>query len=252
MPTSHGACRLLLKLIGFGTAFWHESWNLVDFFIVIASVFEVAVYWAGFWHESWNLVDFFIVIASVFEVAVYWAGFWHETSNLSVLRLVRVFRIVRQHLIDAVPYEYNLIAMAAGSSRHSSGLHCSCGPFSLHVKMSSGESPIQSYSLTVVQGDTADCDHSLHVSTTYSCTPCVECPPRRFTVMACGFFGNDDKLIAAGFDSDAYFGTFGRSLLTMFQIMMLDQLNIIRTVGEVHPGSQAFFVVFICISAWGV
>lgn len=47
-----------------------------------------------------------------------------------------------------------------------------------------------------------------------------------------------------------WFGTIPASLYTLFQLMMLETMGIIRPVMEVYPESWAFFVPFILVSAF--
>lgn len=53
---------------------------------------------------------------------------------------------------------------------------------------------------------------------------------------------------------DPWFGTLGRSLYSLFQIMTLESwsMGIVRPVMEVHPAAWAFFVPFIVITAFSV
>ncbi|MGI9498720.1 MAG: ion transporter [Geminicoccaceae bacterium] len=60
------------------------------------------------------------------------------------------------------------------------------------------------------------------------------------------------KLFGASFDE--WFGTVGRSLYSLFQIMTLESwsMGIVRPVMEVHPGAWLFFVPFILITSFAV
>ncbi|MGR3412368.1 MAG: ion transporter [Pseudooceanicola nanhaiensis] len=53
---------------------------------------------------------------------------------------------------------------------------------------------------------------------------------------------------------DAWFGTLGRSMYSLFQIMTLESwsMGIVRPVMEVYPMAWAFFVPFIVITAFSV
>jgi voltage-gated sodium channel len=53
---------------------------------------------------------------------------------------------------------------------------------------------------------------------------------------------------------DVWFGTLGRSLYSLFQIMTLESwsMGIVRPVMEVHPMAWSFFVPFIVITAFSV
>ena len=53
---------------------------------------------------------------------------------------------------------------------------------------------------------------------------------------------------------DDWFGTLGRSLYTLFQVMTLESwsMGIVRPVMEAHPSAWAFFVPFIIITAFSV
>jgi len=53
---------------------------------------------------------------------------------------------------------------------------------------------------------------------------------------------------------DEWFGTLGRSLYSLFQIMTLESwsMGIVRPVMEVHPMAWAFFVPFIVVTAFSV
>ncbi|MBK0327131.1 ion transporter [Rhodobacteraceae bacterium F11138] len=66
-----------------------------------------------------------------------------------------------------------------------------------------------------------------------------------FAVMATLMYGSS---------FDAWFGTLGRSLYSLFQIMTLESwsMGIVRPVMEVHPYAWAFFVPFIIITAFSV
>ncbi|SFU07962.1 ion transporter [Sedimentitalea nanhaiensis] len=57
-----------------------------------------------------------------------------------------------------------------------------------------------------------------------------------------------------GHDFNEWFGTLGRSLYSLFQIMTLESwsMGIVRPVMEVHPYAWAFFVPFIIITAFSV
>lgn len=60
--------------------------------------------------------------------------------------------------------------------------------------------------------------------------------------------------IMYGADFDVWFGTLGRSLYSLFQIMTLESwsMGIVRPVMEVHPKAWIFFVPFIVITAFSV
>lgn len=60
--------------------------------------------------------------------------------------------------------------------------------------------------------------------------------------------------IMYGATFDEWFGTLGRSLYSLFQIMTLESwsMGIVRPVMEVHPAAWAFFVPFIVITAFSV
>ena len=66
-----------------------------------------------------------------------------------------------------------------------------------------------------------------------------------FGVMATIMYGNS---------FDEWFGTLGRSLYSLFQIMTLESwsMGIVRPVMEVYPTAWAFFVPFIVITAFSV
>lgn len=66
-----------------------------------------------------------------------------------------------------------------------------------------------------------------------------------FAVMGTIMYGND---------FDEWFGTLGRSLYSLFQIMTLESwsMGIVRPVMEVYPNAWAFFVPFIVITAFSV
>jgi len=57
-----------------------------------------------------------------------------------------------------------------------------------------------------------------------------------------------------GADFDQWFGTLGRSLYSLFQIMTLESwsMGIVRPVMEVYPKAWVFFVPFIIITAFSV
>ncbi|KIC47769.1 voltage-gated sodium channel [Tateyamaria sp. ANG-S1] len=60
--------------------------------------------------------------------------------------------------------------------------------------------------------------------------------------------------IMYGASFDEWFGTLGRSLYSLFQIMTLESwsMGIVRPVMEVYPSAWAFFVPFIVITAFSV
>ena len=60
------------------------------------------------------------------------------------------------------------------------------------------------------------------------------------------------KLFAPTFPE--WFGTLGRSLYTLFQVMTLESwsMGIVRPVMEVHPEAWMFFVPFILITTFAV
>ncbi len=66
-----------------------------------------------------------------------------------------------------------------------------------------------------------------------------------FAVMATKLFGGE---------FDAWFGTIGRSMYSLFQIMTLESwsMGIVRPVMEVYPWAWAFFVSFILIASFTV
>jgi voltage-gated sodium channel len=53
---------------------------------------------------------------------------------------------------------------------------------------------------------------------------------------------------------EAWFGTFGRSLYTLFQVMTLESwsMGIVRPVMEQHPWAWAFFIPFIVIATFTI
>jgi voltage-gated sodium channel len=66
-----------------------------------------------------------------------------------------------------------------------------------------------------------------------------------FAVMATGFFGDTHPV---------WFGTMGRSMFTLFQIMTLESwsMGIVRPVMEVHPYAWVFFVPFILVATFTI
>jgi voltage-gated sodium channel len=66
-----------------------------------------------------------------------------------------------------------------------------------------------------------------------------------FGVMATLMFGDS---------FDAWFGTLGRSLYSLFQIMTLESwsMGIVRPVMDVYPYAWAFFVPFIIVTSFSV
>jgi voltage-gated sodium channel len=64
-----------------------------------------------------------------------------------------------------------------------------------------------------------------------------------FAVMATGLFGADHP---------AWFGTIGKSMYTLFQIMTLESwsMGIVRPVMETHPYAWLFFIPFILIATF--
>jgi len=66
-----------------------------------------------------------------------------------------------------------------------------------------------------------------------------------FAVMATLMYGDDFT---------TWFGTLGRSLYTLFQVMTLESwsMGIVRPVMEVHPMAWTFFVSFIVITSFSV
>jgi voltage-gated sodium channel len=66
-----------------------------------------------------------------------------------------------------------------------------------------------------------------------------------FAVMATGLFGADHP---------AWFGTIGKSMYTLFQIMTLESwsMGIVRPVMETHPYAWLFFIPFILIATFTI
>jgi voltage-gated sodium channel len=66
-----------------------------------------------------------------------------------------------------------------------------------------------------------------------------------FAVMATGLFGASHP---------EWFGTIGRSMYTLFQIMTLESwsMGIVRPVMEAHPWAWAFFVPFILVATFTI
>jgi voltage-gated sodium channel len=66
-----------------------------------------------------------------------------------------------------------------------------------------------------------------------------------FAVMATGFFGDSHP---------QWFGTIGRSMYTLFQIMTLESwsMGIVRPVMELHPYAWVFFVPFILVATFTI
>ena len=64
-----------------------------------------------------------------------------------------------------------------------------------------------------------------------------------FAVMATGLFGDEHP---------AWFGTIGKSMYTLFQIMTLESwsMGIVRPVMETHPYAWLFFIPFILIATF--
>ena len=64
-------------------------------------------------------------------------------------------------------------------------------------------------------------------------------------VMAVGFFGESFP---------DWFGSIGKSLFTLFQIMTLESwsMGIVRPVMEAHPKAWAFFVPFIILATFTI
>ena len=66
-----------------------------------------------------------------------------------------------------------------------------------------------------------------------------------FAVMATGLFGADHA---------AWFGTIGKSMYTLFQIMTLESwsMGIVRPVMETHPYAWLFFIPFILLATFTI
>lgn len=62
------------------------------------------------------------------------------------------------------------------------------------------------------------------------------------------------KYISGGWDYQAYFGSIGRSMLTLFQIMTLDDWSdgIARHVITNQPWMALFFVLFVLLTSFGL
>lgn len=86
-----------------------------------------------------------------------------------------------------------------------------------------------------------------------------------FILYACAVFltitiGQDEltygpyKIISGGWDYQEYFGTVPRSMLTLFQIMTLDDWanGIARHVMSNQPAMAIFFILFVIITAYGI
>jgi len=75
-----------------------------------------------------------------------------------------------------------------------------------------------------------------------------------FAILACNFYGHDQELQDAGFDSELYFGTIPASMATLFQIMTLDSWmsGITRPIGEVKPMAYFVLILWCCIGALGL
>lgn len=75
-----------------------DFWDIVEYFFVIIFTFEIAMKLIGFgtvfWTEWWNTMDFLIVASSVVDIILKEAS-GNDSSGLSVLRLLRVLRVVR-------------------------------------------------------------------------------------------------------------------------------------------------------------
>lgn len=75
-------------------------------------------------------------------------------------------------------------------------------------------------------------------------------------VMATKLFGGDCPACAPqqAADFEAWFGTLGASLYSLFQIMTLESwsMGIVRPVQEVYPYAWAFFVPFIMVTTFAV
>jgi len=76
-----------------------DFWDPVEYGFVLIFIFEISVKLIGFgsifWTDWWNVMDFLIVAASVFDIVLKWVSGEGSAAGLSVLRLMRVLRVIR-------------------------------------------------------------------------------------------------------------------------------------------------------------
>jgi len=88
-------------IIGVQTDYGDGStgWLAVEMFFLFAFTVELILNVTGFgklfFTDSWNLLDFFIVVTSLLDFVMYLAAVGEGNSGTSVARLIRVMRVVR-------------------------------------------------------------------------------------------------------------------------------------------------------------
>jgi len=184
-------------------------WLVLEVVFMVIFVLELSLKVFGFgntfFSDVWNILDFFIIIASVVDVTVTLGTDASGAEHLSTLRLVRVFRVVRA--VNTFE-RLNLLVRS----------------FLLALQ-----------DIVWVLG--------LLVMFIYMCA-----------VLANGFYGDSKALEQSGFQVHAHFGTIGRSMATLFQMMTFDSWmsSVTRPVGNVHTSAFFFFVAFVGIAGLGI
>jgi hypothetical protein len=93
----------LFKLCSFGKAYFLSGWNIFDFFVVMASVLDIILSYAGAKNQSSSAISILPQIARIFRV-------------LRVTKLLRMFKRFKglQKLIET--FIFSLPALAKGLS----------------------------------------------------------------------------------------------------------------------------------------
>jgi len=78
-----------------------------------------------------------------------------------------------------------------------------------------------------------------------------------FAILCRGFLYTPSaiaKLQASGFDVELNFGTVPKTMVTLFQVMTMDSWasGITKPIGEVFPGSQLFFIMYVIVASLGL
>jgi len=209
--------------VDFRNGHWSRTWIIFELVVTVAFTLELCLnLWLQrirYWRELLNLVDFVIVCASVADVFLAQVvGVNSDFKLLQILRLMRLLRMVK--LLKLIP-EFMVILEGIGASMKTMAWFI----LLLGIIM-------------------------------YLCA-----------IICTQFLGREDTGYPAWSDDAEtlksaemlawnnykYFGTMGRSMVTLFNIVLLAEISpVLRPIWEMQPWALLFFVALILLVTFGI
>lgn len=199
-------------------ALWDGFEKYFTAFFALEMLLKIAALRLRYFREPWNLFDFFIVCISLVDTMV--SSFSQKSSFVSIIGILRLLRLLRMLKLLRVVPQFRILfdgILAALQSMFWVGALCGLLLYMVAVA-----------SVRLLGGDDA----------------------------GFGMVADDEASLmaeAASFNNYQYFGTVSRSLLSLFNLVVMAELDaIVRPIWEIQPFVTIGLVLLSFIMMFGV